>query len=88
MLTKMGLSIAIKDVLVGLNVSALFDNDAGLLGYVESQHVVNHEELLAIKNKLIEQGEMSQRGFELMLFNYGENDMIMSELRFGMDENV
>ena len=84
------LAYKLKDVLVGLNESALFDNDGELMGYVEERQVDNQKELLAIKNELIKQGEMSEQGFQLILFNYGENGVVMSELRFArvVDEGI
>ena len=84
------LAYKLKDVLVGLNESALFDNDGELMGYVEERQVDNQKELLAIKNELIKQGEMSEQGFQLILFNYGENGVVMPELRFAKvsDEGI
>jgi len=78
----------LEKILPGLDESAMFDNDGELMGYVEDWQVENHQELLDKKNDLIKAGEISQLGFEVILFNYGENDVIMPELRFWSEEEL
>ena len=89
MITNEQLANELHDVMIGLNKSVLCDNEGEIIGYMEEHQCHNHAELLKVKNDLIERGEMTQTGFSLILFNYGENDeIILSELRFSyVDKN-
>ena len=89
MITNKQLASELNDVLIGLNKSVFFDNEGEIIGYMEEYQCDNHMELLSIKNDLIKRGEMTQCGFSLILFNYGENDkIILTELRFSyVDKN-
>ena len=51
---------------------AVFDNDGGLIGYTVDTQQPNHDEALKSKNALIKAKELTQFGFEVILFNYGE----------------
>ena len=65
-------------IIMGLAMPSRFDNDGGLVGYVMEDAVPDHQELLANKNFLIKKIFWTQEEFEVILFNYCENNEIIS----------